>query len=136
MTAFSLHQEAGDLAGVIALGNAQARPDAETHQALKEAGLILVSLDSDQAGAREAWGFWKRTYPNAKRWPVPIGKDPTEAKQAGLDLRAWVMAGLPDEPNQEPTTEPAQSAPAAPGTATSDANRKDIPEQGGTNFFL
>jgi DNA primase len=116
LDALLLEQEAGDLAGVIALGNAQTRPDIETDRALKEAGLILVALDSDQAGAKEVWGFWKGTYPNARRWPCPIGKDPTEAVQQGLDLRAWVMAGLPESSTVEseviidPTTEPTQSA--------------------------
>ncbi len=37
-----INQEAGDLAGVVALGNAQARPDQETHRALKAAGLLLM----------------------------------------------------------------------------------------------
>jgi DNA primase len=102
LCALLLAQEAGDLAGVLSMGNAQARPDAETHQALKEAGLILIALDSDQAGAREAWQWWAKHYPTAKRWPCPISKDPTEAKQAGLDLRSWIRAGLPTEPAQEP----------------------------------
>jgi len=138
LDAFLLWQEAGDLAGVIALGSAQARPDLNTDRALRAAGLILVSLDSDGAGASESWKWWLKQYPNARRWPIPAGygKDPTEALQAGLDLRAWVMAGLPEEvaketndsiatepepakskpPNggnetREPTTEPIQSAP-------------------------
>jgi len=92
-----LNQEAGDLAGVIALGSATNRPDDETDRALKEAGLILVALDSDEAGAKEAWKWWKAHYLNFKRWLVFRGKDPTEAKQAGLDLRSWVLAGLPGE---------------------------------------
>jgi hypothetical protein len=87
------------------MGNAQARPDLETDRALRAAGLILVSLDTDATGAREAWGWWTRQYKNVKRWPCPVGKDPTEAAQAGLDLRAWVIAGLP-----ETTTGPAQEA--------------------------
>lgn len=91
-----LHQQAGDLAGVIALGSAKARPDRVTHEALERADLVLNCLDSDGAGAKEAWSWWKRTYKNAKRWPVHIGKDPAEAFQKGLDLRVWVMAGLPD----------------------------------------
>ncbi|MBI4768146.1 MAG: zinc-binding protein [Deltaproteobacteria bacterium] len=90
-----LAQEAGDLVGVIAMGSAQIRPDQKTDKVLRKADLILVSLDSDQAGGREAWGFWKKNYQNARRWPVPFGKDQTEAAQKGLDLRAWVMAGLP-----------------------------------------
>jgi DNA primase len=89
-------QEAGDLVGVIALGSAQMRPDQKTERALRAADLILVALDSDQAGGKEAWGFWKKNYQNARRWPVPLGKDPTEAAQKGLDLRSWVTAGLPE----------------------------------------
>jgi DNA primase len=90
-----LAQEAGDMVGVIAMGSAQIRPDQKTDKVLREADLIQVSLDSDQAGGKEAWGFWKKNYQNARRWPVPFGKDPTEAAQKGLDIRAWVMAGLP-----------------------------------------
>lgn len=121
-----LHQEAGDLAGVIALGSAQARPDHETDRALKEAGLILVSLDSDRAGASEAWGFWKRTYPGFKRWPCPVGKDPSGAKQAGLDLRTWVMAGLPIEPEtKETTTAPAQDQATANQEGTHATQTRD-----------
>jgi hypothetical protein len=111
-----LHQEVGDLVGVLAMGSAQARPDQETHRLLTGAGLILVSLDSDAAGAREAWGWWRAHYPNAKRWPVPIGKDPSEAYQKGLDLRAWVMAGLPEEANTTtPAPEAATAHPEGPG---------------------
>jgi DNA primase len=117
LDAFLLNQEAGNLCGVISLGSAQARPDGDTHQILRATGLILVSLDSDAAGAREAWKWWAKQYPTARRWPVPIGKDPTEAKQAGLDLRAWILAGLPDS---EPSTpaEPANTTGTAPAQET------------------
>lgn len=90
-----LFQEAGDLAGVVALGSAQLRPDKVTHTAINQANLVLNCLDSDEAGAKEAWTWWKRTYKKIIRWPVPVGKDPTEAFQKGLNLRAWIMAGLP-----------------------------------------
>ena len=78
------------------------RPDAETDRALKEAGLNSGCLGLlTRPGRKRPGVFWKRTYPNAKRWPVPIGKDPTEAAQEGLNLRAWVMAGLPYTAHQE-----------------------------------
>ena len=57
-----LHQEAGDLVGVVALGSAQAKLDLETHDLLLKADLILVALDSDDAGAKAAWSFWPETY--------------------------------------------------------------------------
>ncbi len=97
-----LNQETGDLVGVVALGSAQARPDAEAHRALKEASLILVALDSDDAGAKEAWQWWTRQYNNVKQWPVVMGKDPSEAFQNGLNLRTWIMAGLPESKPKEP----------------------------------
>jgi len=90
-----LSQEVGDLAGVVALGNAQAKPDRFTHEALKRAVCVLVSLDTDTAGARASWAFWPGTYGGKmKRWPTVQGKDASDARLAGLDLRQWVIAGV------------------------------------------
>ncbi|HOG08096.1 MAG TPA: CHC2 zinc finger domain-containing protein [Syntrophales bacterium] len=90
-----LNQEAGDLSGVVALGTATAKPDTATHAALKAAAVVLVALDSDEAGARAAWRFWPDTYgTKARRWPTVQGKDASAARLNGLDLRAWVVAGL------------------------------------------
>lgn len=95
LDALLLSQEAGDLAGVVALGNAQAKPDRITHEALTRATVILVSLDTDTAGAKAAWGFWPATYGDkARRWPTPIGKDPSDAWGKGLDIGAWIQAGI------------------------------------------
>ena len=44
------------LQGRAAMGSVSARPDMQTHQALTRAGLILVVLISDNAGAKAAWG--------------------------------------------------------------------------------
>ena len=90
-------QEAGDLVGVVALGSVSMRPDPETHEALKRAERILVSLDSDGPGAKESHRFWPETYgTKARRWPVPVGKDPSDAWRKGLDIRVWILAGLQD----------------------------------------
>jgi len=90
-----LNQEAGDLAGVVSMGSAQVKPDRITHEALKRTARVLVALDGDDAGARAAWGFWPDTYGDrAKRWPCVGGKDPSAARTAGTDPRAWVAAGL------------------------------------------
>jgi len=90
-----LKQEMGDLAGVVAMGSAQAKPDRNTHEALTAAEIILLSLDSDEAGAKAAWAFWPEIYgAKVKRWPVVRGKDPSEAWANGLDLRAWIVAGV------------------------------------------
>jgi hypothetical protein len=77
------------------MGTATAKPDAITHAALKQAAVVLVSLDTDDAGARAAWAFWPETYPpTVKRWPSIGGKDASDARLNGLDLRAWVVAGI------------------------------------------
>ena len=89
-----LHQEAGDLVGVVVLGSVSIRPDRKAFEILFRAEIILVALDSDDAGAREAWGWWQAHFPRARRWPVPDGKDPGEAWQKGVDLRSWILAGL------------------------------------------
>jgi DNA primase len=92
---FLIWQEAGDLSGVIALGSVTTRPDRITHEALTRASVILVCLDYDEAGARESWHFWPNTYrEKVKRWPVPFGKDPSEAWQLGLDIRSWILTGI------------------------------------------
>jgi hypothetical protein len=87
-------QEVADLVGVIALGNAQTRPDMATHEALEHASVILIALDTDTAGAKEAWQWWAKQYQQARRWPVINGKDPSEAFKNGLDIRTWTLAGL------------------------------------------
>jgi hypothetical protein len=89
-----IYQEAGDLADVVALGFAQARPDECTNKALCRAKTILVALDYDPAGLAQYKQFWVKTYPHSKRWPVPAGKDPGEAYQSGIDIRTWVQAGI------------------------------------------
>jgi len=90
-----LNQEAGDLCAAVALGSATAKPDISLHGALKKAAVLLVALDTDEAGAKASWKFWPDTYgTKARRWPCLRGKDPSEAKLSGLDLRAWIIAGM------------------------------------------
>jgi len=99
-----LQQEAGDLCAVVALGSAQAKPDGRTDALLKSAKTILIALDSDAAGAKAAWSFWPKQYgKKVKRWPCIGGKDPSEARLDGLDLRTWVKAGLPITPTTNET---------------------------------
>ena len=95
LDALLLNQVAGDFVFVVAMGTATARPDIKTHALLKEAPIILIALDTDDAGAKASWKFWPETYGKAaRRWPTVKGKDASEARLNGLDLRAWVLAGL------------------------------------------
>ena len=86
-------QECSDIIGIVSMGSAQQRPDAVLHYRLMTAQTLLVCLDSDQAGARESWGFWQR-YQKYKRWPCIHGKDVCEQWRAGIPVKTWIEAGL------------------------------------------
>ncbi|EFL51835.1 P4 alpha zinc-binding domain protein [Solidesulfovibrio fructosivorans JJ]] len=102
-------QEARDAVSCVALGTAKGKPDAAANALFMAAPVVLVALDFDEAGAT-AWPWWRSTYPKAKRWPVPAGKDVGDlAAQPGM-IRAWIEAGLPDpERNVEPEPVPESS---------------------------
>ena len=102
LDALLLRQEAGDLVGIIALGSALIRPDEEISKLLHRAKKLMVSLDTDKAGAKESWQWWLKRFSNAIRWPVILGKDPTEAYIKGLNLRDWVKAGIIAEQPRTP----------------------------------
>jgi len=90
-----LQQEVGDLVSVISMGSAAIKPDRTTDEALKAAVVILIALDTDEAGGKASWSFWHETYgKKARRWPCIKGKDPSEARGNGLDLRDWIIAGI------------------------------------------
>jgi DNA primase len=91
-----IFQEAGDLISIIALGNAQSRPDKDVELMLEKANLILNALDNDNAGGKEAWTFWKKEYPKSERWITPksMGKDPGDAYKKGLNIREWIKWGI------------------------------------------
>jgi hypothetical protein len=98
---------AGDLpVGFVAMGNASIKPTAACHALFARAVHLSISLDSDQPRINEVTGktespgaqgaiWWLHTYPQAARVPVIGGKDPGDAYRAGIDLRTWVLAGLP-----------------------------------------
>jgi len=96
LDALLINQEAGDLVNTIALGNAQIRPDTETHELLWKAEMILCSLDYDPAGGKESQLWWKKVYSKSfERWTPAKAKDPGEMYQKGeYPIRIWVEAGL------------------------------------------
>ena len=94
LDAFLINQEAGDLVTAIALGSANMRPDKITTDLLRRSNIILNALDCDDAGIKSFWTWWKSYFPASIRWPVPFGKDPTDAYQQGLCIRDWIIAGL------------------------------------------
>ena len=101
LDALAAHWACGGRVGVLSVLSVRGKPDRAAHAALSRAARVLVALDCDEdkpgggnPGA-EAWPWWEATYPRARLWPVPVGKDPGEAFALGVDLREWIFAGLP-----------------------------------------
>jgi hypothetical protein len=119
LDAILLDSLASDLVGIIAQGNSTAKPDQATWQPLQQAVSIMVALDTDEAGAK-ASVWWKQQLSTATRWPIVGGKDPGDAYKAGIDLRAWITAGLPPALKVKPAASCLQPAtpPPAPPKAT------------------
>jgi len=97
-----------DKVGVLALGAVALKPDVAAADTLAQAHTILNALDFDlrkmldegrQKKEIERYlktlDWWQDHYPQCKRWPVPLGKDPGEAYESGVDIDAWINAGLP-----------------------------------------
>ena len=94
LDAILINQEAKDLVAAHALGSANIRPDTNTTGILQAADLILVALDSDNAGVKESWQWWVGQFPQSRRWPPIGGKDPSAMRKAGMDVRVWIEAGI------------------------------------------
>jgi hypothetical protein len=94
LDAILLHQEIGDMAGVISLGSAQTRPDKLTAELLSGAEIILIALDGDDPGAKEAWLWWPQHFHQARRLPPVKGKDPGEMWKVGVNLSEWLEIGI------------------------------------------
>lgn len=58
-------------------GGATKTPDAYAEQVLRNADVVLVAFDSDEAGAKAWFSFWRPEFPNAVRVMTPsrCGKD-------------------------------------------------------------
>lgn len=93
--AMAVAQVASDLIGVAASGTSGARRP-RWYARLALASDVLISLDADDAGDAAA-RVWIDKLPNARRYR-PAYADPAQVLQDGGDLRAWVQAGLRNEP--------------------------------------
>ena len=125
LDAIAVAAAAGDLVGAMAMGNSTSGPTEYACDQLQDALWIGNALDYDpkinEQGVYENAGGtgglrWLKHFPQAERWPVPVGKDPGDAFKAGINLREWVKSGLPPAlilpPPPKRTAKPA-SAPAS-----------------------
>ena len=94
LDAILLCQELHEDLLIIATGSTANGPSAQIIDDLRQRPFVLVSLDSDNAGAKASWAKWINVLPNGQRAPVPMswGKDHTEAHLDGHDLNQWLSA--------------------------------------------
>jgi hypothetical protein len=98
LDACAIFSSAHDLVGAVSIETLEGNIDAEAAAILAKALIILDALDADDPttpALQRALAKWAVTFPSHLRWPVPVGKDPGEAHKAGVDLRTWILAGLP-----------------------------------------
>jgi hypothetical protein len=112
-----LAQALGDLAAVVTLGSASARPEGSTHLTMLPAPIWYIATDSDPAGEKAASGWPARAI--RVRPPDPH-KDWTDAHKAGIDLRRWWSDRIADTEAVTPSAtipthsvEPKAMAPAS-----------------------
>lgn len=112
LDAMAVHFACDGRVGVMASLTNLGKPDAAAHKLMQASPLILVALDfdpPDEKGKRpgaQGWAWWQKHYPQSRRWPVPVGKDPGEAYALGLNLAEWVEAALPERaPELSPVPE-------------------------------
>jgi hypothetical protein len=98
LDALALGEALGDLASVVTLGSASARPDSRALGTMLTVPRWFIATDGDEAGEKSAaaWpGRGRRVPP-----PEPF-KDWSEARAAGVDLARWWrdrMAGVERPP--------------------------------------
>jgi len=108
LCAMAVHFACGGKVGVMAALTYRGKPDVTAHKYLAKAPMILVALDLDAADEKgnrpgyQGWLWWRDQYSQAKRWPVPLGKDPGEAVGLGVDLEKWVRGALPKREEKAP----------------------------------
>ncbi len=95
LDALTLKQHAGDLVTPVATGSTDGARRARWLAKLALCPRVLVAFDADKAG-EDARRYWLSVLPNGRYWR-PFWGDANGIQQDGVDLRAWVLAGLGNE---------------------------------------
>lgn len=87
-------QDAGGLVNCVSTGSASNLPDPATLDLIGK-DPVFVAMDADEAGQKRRAAY-EADFPEWESVDQPAGfKDAGEARQAGVDLRAWVRSFLP-----------------------------------------
>jgi len=90
--ALTITQTAGELVTAVATGSTAGARRLRWIARIAARPLVLVAFDADDAGEAAA-RYWCETLPNARRWR-PYVHDVNDMHRGGMDVRAWIAAGL------------------------------------------
>ena len=93
LDAILVSQEAANLCFSLALGGSKQPLDLEKERIVRGAERVLFCPDFDEAG-KESWDKWVKRFPDTKRILTPVGKDPTDALNQGINLREWIKEAI------------------------------------------
>lgn len=95
LDAILLSQEIKREVFIVALGSCAIKPDQALQNDLSSCPVVLVVLDTDEAGAK-ASRWWLENVPSTFRTLTPrqYGKDITEGFLSGLDLNEWLSVSI------------------------------------------
>jgi hypothetical protein len=101
LDAYLIHQEAGELVSVIALGGAYKELDAVAAKVISKSPQIFIATDYDEPKKDEYIGVGQKAciriqsmFPNAIYFPPARGKDPCEMQDKGIFVKDWVRCAL------------------------------------------
>ena len=95
LDAFCMGSIFPDICGGIGLGSLSIMPDRALFQRLGSCMDLILCLDAEETKIMERTiRKWQELYPDIIIAPVPAGKDPGEAAQAGFDLAGHISRHL------------------------------------------
>ncbi|MDR1044463.1 MAG: pentapeptide repeat-containing protein [Candidatus Adiutrix sp.] len=95
-TAWLLYAEAGDQFMILQISDPAVPPPAGAGETLASAPLALLPVPAGQADDRALVEPWLGLLPGLLPAGFDKGEHLFEARRAGFDIRAWLMARLPD----------------------------------------
>jgi DNA primase len=99
LCALTANQEAGDIITAVATGSKDGAQAGRWIARLAGMPLVLLAFDAEPGKGDEAARQWGELLPkNSRRWR-PILKDVNDMHRAGISVRDWIGAALPEPSN-------------------------------------
>ncbi len=95
LQALIMEEEAGDAFSVASFSDPGAKLTDDAAKAVKETSVFIVVLPAGLKDTDKLWKDWQDAFPDALLKPLPEGRNLFEAQAKGVDIRKWLMTGMP-----------------------------------------